>query len=197
MVSHTIPKRRLTISLTRPISQRIKGFLVVPSTPAASNMSYLTRYEICTSSFPGEKNMYVRSPGIALLMFVAALVAGCGCPTVRTEHPVRTEYIETGRPIKGTLVRGIQKKETTQGEIVQWFGAPAHRVATDDDIAYTYRHCKTKISTIDAHPAKETCSELFIVFDRPSLTVKDFAYAPRPSGGSLTGMSLKGRGAMP
>jgi len=141
--------------------------------------------------------MYTRSPRIVVFIFAAAVLAGCACPATRSGYPAHTEYIVTGRPINAALVRGIQKKETTHTEITEWFGAPTHRVATEDAIAYTYRHCKTKIPAIDIQSIKETCTELFIVFDRPSLTVKNFAYAPKSSEGHLTNLSRSEPGISP
>jgi hypothetical protein len=102
---------------------------------------------------------------IAEIYFRAAFLTGCACHATHTQYPAKpahTTYFETGRPIKGTLVRGIQRRETTQSEIIEWFGAPAHRLTTDDDIAYTYRHCRTKIPAVNKGSTKEACTELFL-----------------------------------
>lgn len=142
------------------------------------------RYDICTTVHLEEVPMCTCRSRMAVFIFAAAFLTGCACHATRTQYPpnpAQTTYFETGRPIKGTLVRGIQKRETTQSDIIEWFGAPTHRLATDDDVAYTYRHCRTKIPAINKRSVKEACTELFVVFDRYTSTVKDFDYTPKSS----------------
>jgi hypothetical protein len=134
------------------------------------------------------------TPGVDLTPTADLAPAGDLTPTADL---ARTEYIERGRPIKVARVRGIQKGETTQTQIIQWFGAPTNRAATDDDIAYTYRYCKKKTSVVDTRSARQKCAELSIVFDRVTSTVKELGYTSKLPEGRVAKLSLQERGEHP
>ncbi len=122
------------------------------------------------------------------------LLYGCSACLTRAERPTPTSQIEWGRPIKTSLVSEIQRGETTQAQVVDWFGAPTNRAATDEDVAYTYLSCKVKAPAAGMQTARGKCATLFIVFDRATAIVKDLQYVPASPDGQFTKVSPKGGG---
>lgn len=96
-----------------------------------------------------------------LVIFSAIIILGC------------TSW-ETGKPIMASTISKINKNKTTQLEIIQFFGTPEIvDILNGENIIYTYRYClrHNRAESIQ----KETCDELYIVFDKSSV-VKHFKY---------------------
>lgn len=102
----------------------------------------------------------------ALLVFLAAGIQSCA-----------TSETVTGNPIDETLVSKIVDGQTTEQQIITWFGAPATTSELGDNVLYIYKYCKTSGSGLytgyfGQTKSVEKCNELTVTFDKATGTVK-------------------------
>ena len=83
----------------------------------------------------------------------------------------------TGNPIDETAVGKIVDGQTTQDQIINWFGAPTTTSQLGDNVLYIYKYCKTSGSGVytgyfGQTKTEEKCNELTVTFDKATGTVK-------------------------
>ncbi len=105
----------------------------------------------------------------AVVLAIAVLAVGIqSCAT--------SEAI-TGSPIDPELVARIVDGQTTQDQIISWFGAPTTTSQLGDNVLYIYKYCKTSGSGLytgyfGQTKSVEKCNELTVTFDKSTGTVK-------------------------
>ncbi len=88
-----------------------------------------------------------------------------------------TSEAVTGNPIDATAVAKIVDSQTTQDQIINWFGAPTTTSQLGDNVLYIYRYCKTSGSGLytgyfGQTKSEEKCNELTVTFDKATGAVK-------------------------
>ena len=104
------------------------------------------------------------------LLVVVLLLSG-GIQSCATSEAI------TGSPIDETLVAKIVDGQTTQDQIISWFGAPTTTSQLGDNVLYIYKYCKTSGSGLytgyfGQTKSVEKCNELTVTFDKATGTVK-------------------------
>ena len=79
----------------------------------------------------------------------------------------------TGNPIDASLVAKIVDGQTTQDQIITWFGAPTTTSQLGDNVLYIYKYCKTSGSGLytgyfGQTKSVEKCNDLTVTFDKAS-----------------------------
>lgn len=92
-----------------------------------------------------------------------------------------TSEAVTGNPIDETSVTKILDGQTTEDQIISWFGAPTTTSQLGDNVLYIYKYCKTSGSGLytgyfGQTKSVEKCNELTVTFDKASGTVKTHRY---------------------
>lgn len=92
-----------------------------------------------------------------------------------------TSEAVTGSPIDEQAVARIVDGQTTETQIISWFGAPATTSAMGDNVLYIYKYCKTSGSGLytgyfGQTKSVEKCNELTVTFDKASGTVRAHNY---------------------
>ncbi len=108
-------------------------------------------------------------------IFVAVFLLSAGLQSCATSETV------TGNPIDETLVSRIVDGQTTQDQIISWFGAPTTTSQLGDNVLYIYKYCKTSGSGLytgyfGQTKSVEKCNELTVTFDKATGTVKAHNY---------------------
>ena len=109
---------------------------------------------------------HLTSTAFAAIVFLAVGIQSCAT----------SEQI-TGNPIDETAVGKIVDGQTTQDQIINWFGAPTTTSQLGDNVLYIYKYCKTSGSGLytgyfGQTKSEEKCNELTVTFDKATGTVK-------------------------
>ncbi len=117
-----------------------------------------------------KKGTTMKTVSTTLLMLCAITfsIALNSCATTETV---------TGRPIDQTTVAKIVDGETTEDQIITWFGAPTTTSQLGDNELYIYKYCVTSgsgfsVGYYTSGKAQENCDELTITFDKTTGKVK-------------------------
>lgn len=108
---------------------------------------------------------------LSLAAIMAVLLVATGIQSCATSEAI------TGSPIDPTLVAKIVDGQTTQDQIITWFGAPTTTSQLGDNVLYIYKYCKTSGSGLytgyfGQTKSVEKCNELTVTFDKATGTVK-------------------------
>jgi len=106
---------------------------------------------------------------------MSAIIISVGIQSCATSEAV------TGNPIDETYVAKIVDGQTTENQVISWFGAPTTTSELGGNVLYIYKYCKTSGSGLytgyfGQTKSVEKCNELTVTFDKASGTVKAHNY---------------------